>query len=63
MSKEWARVRVVCNVCGGEGVYHGAVDPGSPCPNCEGDGYTDTKMTVDISSLHTSLDKIWDKVK
>jgi len=63
MGDNWADVRQRCYTCNGTGSYSGSPGLQVPCPECNGEGYVDTKLQVKIKAITDDLDKIWDKVK
>lgn len=62
MNENWAAVRAMCSTCQGTGVYHGSPGEQVPCPECNGDGYNDTKMQVKIKTITDKLDEILEKL-
>jgi len=63
MGDNWADVRTRCYTCNGTGTYHGSSSVQAPCPECQGEGYVDTRMQVKVKSITDKLDEIWNKVK
>lgn len=63
MGDNWTEVQARCSTCNGVGVYHGSPGEQSPCPECNGEGYVDTRMRVKTKSIIDKLNEIWNKVK
>jgi len=54
----WVQIRFRCYTCDGTGVYHGSSDPGGTCPECNGEGYVDSRMQVHMQSIENDLKKL-----
>ncbi len=63
MGSNWVEVQWRCSTCDGTGTYHGPSSEQAPCPECNGEGYVDTRMRVRIKPMMDKLDDIWERVK
>jgi hypothetical protein len=60
----WIPVRRKCVVCGGDGIFTSPSGDSIPCPSsCEGTGYCDTGMAVDITDLQADMTKALRRIK
>jgi len=60
MGDNWADVRQRCYTCNGTGSYSGSPGLQVPCPECNGEGYVDSRMQVHMKSIENDLKKLQD---
>lgn len=57
------QVKAKCPFCKGDGIYESLTGSPSPCPYCEGLGYSMPGSEIDVTEIMADLDKCKKRLK